>query len=449
MHRRENVENDEIYDEISLKELIEILLKNKTLIITITLIVTLLAGIFSFLIVEPTYEADVVLMPYNVGQTNKVDLSSDNIENVLNQLTVYPSLTLETYKEQIKSDVVLIKTIESLGLEEELTYEGLRNKVSINANKDSNNITLTITDTNPEKAALIANTLKDIYIEFVGQMKQNQLDQSIEFLDSQVDIEKENLNSALRVLEGFLIENTSSEEIGQELDIKRNSRNTLTVDREDLVNNYEQEKIEYGMSLNLVNRKIEITEELLDGEVSTVTLNKDIYSDLALYEYFKSIGIDTENINISVEEKNEVYYELKNSLNGLIIEREIFKQELLNLDDRYDKQIIFYDASIEELKNSVEELNIKLSKVESEENLLMIQVEHTNSTYEALLNKREAIRITEASKISENSILVVSEAFEPINPVSPNKMLNIAIGFVLGLMMSVFIAFFRHYWKNN
>ncbi|MCK5763021.1 MAG: hypothetical protein KAH05_02780 [Clostridiales bacterium] len=443
------MENDEIYDEISLKELIEILLKNKTLIITITLIVTLLAGIFSFLIVEPTYEADVVLMPYNVGQTNKVDLSSDNIENVLNQLTVYPSLTLETYKEQIKSDVVLIKTIESLGLEEELTYEGLRNKVSINANKDSNNITLTITDTNPEKAALIANTLKDIYIEFVGQMKQNQLDQSIEFLDSQVDIEKENLNSALRVLEGFLIENTSSEEIGQELDIKRNSRNTLTVDREDLVNNYEQEKIEYGMSLNLVNRKIEITEELLDGEVSTVTLNKDIYSDLALYEYFKSIGIDTENINISVEEKNEVYYELKNSLNGLIIEREIFKQELLNLDDRYDKQIIFYDASIEELKNSVEELNIKLSKVESEENLLMIQVEHTNSTYEALLNKREAIRITEASKISENSILVVSEAFEPINPVSPNKMLNIAIGFVLGLMMSVFIAFFRHYWKNN
>ncbi len=443
------MENNEIYDEISLKELIEILLKNKTLIITITLIVTLLAGIFSFLIVEPTYEADVVLMPYNVGQTNKVDLSSDNIENVLNQLTVYPSLTLETYKEQIKSDVVLIKTIESLGLEEELSYEGLRNKVSINANKDSNNITLTITDTNPEKAALIANTLKDVYIEFVGQMKQNQLDQSIEFLDSQVDIEKKNLNSALRVLEGFLIENTSSEELGQELDIKRNSRNRLITEREDLVSNYGQEKIEYELSLNLVNKKIEITEELLNSEVSIVTLHKDIYSDLALYEYFKSLGIDTENVNISVEEKNEVYYELKNSLNGLIVERETLKQKLLNLDDRYDKQIVFYDASIDELKDSVEELNIKFSKVESEENLLITQVEHTKSTYEALLNKREAIRITEASKISENSILVVSEAFEPINPVSPNKMLNIAIGFVLGLMMSVFIAFFRHYWKNN
>ncbi len=280
-------------------------------------------------------------------------------------------------------------------------------------------------------------------------MKQNQLDQSIEFLDSQVDIEKKNLNSALRVLEGFLIENTSSEELGQELDIKRNSRNRLITERENLVSNYGQEKIEYELSLNLVNKKIEITEELLNSEVSIVTLNKDIYSDLALYEYFKSLGIDTENVNISVEEKNEVYYELKNSLNGLIIEREIIKQKLLNLDDRYDKQIVFYDVSIEELKDSVEELNIKLSKVESEENLLMTQVEHTKSTYEALLNKREAIRITEASKISENSILVVSEAFEPIKPVSPNKMLNLAIGFVLGLMMSVFIAFFRHYWKNN
>ncbi len=443
------MENHEIYDEISLKELIEILLKNKTLIITITLIVTLLAGIFSFLIVEPTYEANVVLMPYNVGQTNKVDLGSDNIENVLNQLTVYPSLTLQTYKEQIKSDVVLIKTIESLGLEEELSYEGLKSKVAINANKDSNNITLTVTDTDPKKAALIANTLKDVYIEFVGQMKQNQLDQSIVFLDSQVEIEKENLSDALGVLEGFLIENTSSEEIGQELHIKRNSRNKLIVDREDLVNNYEQEKIEYEMSLNLANKKIEVTEELLNGEKSTVTLDKDIYSDLALYEYFKSMGIDTENINISVEEKNEVYYELKNSLNGLIIERETLKQKLLNLDDGYNKQIVFYDASIEDLKDSVEELNITMSKIESEENLLMTQVEHANSTYEALLNKREAIRITEASKISENSILVVSEAFEPIRPVSPNKTLNLAIGFVLGLMMSVFIAFFRHYWKNN
>ncbi|MEA3423022.1 MAG: Wzz/FepE/Etk N-terminal domain-containing protein [Bacillota bacterium] len=443
------MEKEEIYDEISLKELIEILLKNKILIIAITLIVTLLAGIFSFLIVEPTYEADVVLMPYNVGQTSKVDLSSDNIENILNKLTVYPSLTLETYKEQIRSDAVLIKTIESLGLGEELSYEGLRSKVSINANKDSNNITLTVTDTDPEKAVLIANALKDVYIEFVAKMKQNQLDQSIVFLDSKVDIEKENLSSALRELESFLIENTSSEEIGQELFIKRNSRNKLITDREDLINDYEQEKIEYQLNLNLVDKKIEVTEELLNSETSTVTLNKDIYSDLALYEYFKSLGIDTENVNISVEEKNEVYYELKNSLNGLIVERETVKQKLLNLDDRYDKQMVYYDASIGDLKDSVEELNIKMSKIESEENLLMTQVEHSNSTYEALLNKRETIRITEASKISENSILVVSEAYKPIKPVSPNKMLNLAIGFVLGLMVSVFIAFFRHYWKNN
>ena len=36
-----------------------------------------------------------------------------------------------------------------------------------------------------------------------------------------------------------------------------------------------------------------------------------------------------------------------------------------------------------------------------------------------------------------------------MNPVAPNKKMNIAIAAVLGLMLGVFIAFFIEYWKSS
>ena len=117
--------------------------------------------------------------------------------------------------------------------------------------------------------------------------------------------------------------------------------------------------------------------------------------------------------------------------------------------EKYEIELEYYNTNIEELINGIEDLNIRLSRIESEEKLLQSHVDHADSTYNALLNKIEATRIAEASKIAENSIVVISDAFEPTIPTGPNNMLNVAIGIVLGGMISVFFVFFRSYWKNN
>lgn len=443
------MENQEYTDEISLKELLEVLLKNKFVILLVALTITLISAIYTFIFIEPMYEASLVMMPYSVDTSNQMAGTGDNIEDVLNQLTAYPTLTLETYKEQMTSDAVMIKTIEMLGVSDSFTYESLKNKITIETNKDSNNIVLKVKDKDSDNAALIANTIKDVFIDFVTQLNQKQLDQSIEFLNTQVAIEKVNLDNALGLLEGFLKENSSSEELRQELSIKRASRNVLIGEKEALLSNYEQKNIDYGLQVKLIDKKIEITENLLENEKPTVTLLKDIYSDLSLYDYFKSLGINVENVNIEVQEVNEIYYTLKSSLNQLYVDKVAAVQEQLNLQEQYRKQLDFYNTNIDVLTSDVEILNINLSKNESQENLLISQVDHAKSTYEALLNKKEAVRITEAAKLSENSLMVISQAYAPSQPISPNKMLNLAIGLVLGLMLGVFSAFFRHYWKNN
>ncbi|MBK5263492.1 MAG: hypothetical protein JJE17_13155 [Peptostreptococcaceae bacterium] len=46
-------------------------------------------------------------------------------------------------------------------------------------------------------------------------------------------------------------------------------------------------------------------------------------------------------------------------------------------------------------------------------------------------------------------VQIVSEATPSDEPIGPNKLLNVAIAGVLGLMLSAFFIFFRHYWKNT
>ena len=51
--------------------------------------------------------------------------------------------------------------------------------------------------------------------------------------------------------------------------------------------------------------------------------------------------------------------------------------------------------------------------------------------------------------IPNGNIQIIQKAEEPKNPVAPNKMMNIAIGFLLGLMISIGIAFLQEYLDNT
>ena len=84
--------------EISLRELIEVLLKHKKLIAIITGVTFALSLIISF-ITPPVYEARTTLLVNPIGsqQKNKEITSS---ADVLDTISQYPEMSVETYKEQ-------------------------------------------------------------------------------------------------------------------------------------------------------------------------------------------------------------------------------------------------------------------------------------------------------------------------------------------------------------
>jgi Chain length determinant protein. len=76
-------------EEISLRELLEIIWKGRKLIVSITIISVLIAGILSFFVIKPTYEASTTLSVSDVtpqtgffGSNTTVVLPNQNTNDV-------------------------------------------------------------------------------------------------------------------------------------------------------------------------------------------------------------------------------------------------------------------------------------------------------------------------------------------------------------------------------
>lgn len=140
--------------ELDLKELIQIIQKRLWFIVFATVLAVGAGGIVSFFILEPVYKASTTIM---VGKP------SDYIEG--NQLQVQ-DLNLNqrlarTYGEVVKSRKVSEDVISQLKLD--FTPQQLKDKTSVDLVKDTEFITISVTDTDPKQAAVIANKMAEVF----------------------------------------------------------------------------------------------------------------------------------------------------------------------------------------------------------------------------------------------------------------------------------------------
>jgi capsular exopolysaccharide synthesis family protein len=96
---------------------------------------------------------------------------------------------------------------------------------------------------------------------------------------------------------------------------------------------------------------------------------------------------------------------------------------------------------------SVYELRMqKLPAQESQLARLMRQKDVYEKIFTLLLDKREEMRIAEVSKLQD--IIIVDPPQKPLKPISPNKMMNMVVGLVLGGFLGLVLIFVIEL-KNN
>lgn len=387
-------------EEIELRELIEILIKRKKTIAIITLISVAMATIFSFVVLKPTYEARMVLMASELANENQNGMEVAKIDEMLNLMSQYPTMNLETYRQQIKSPEVISKTIEELGLEDEYTVEGLAQKIDLEIIKDTQLITIKKTSGDPEKAALIVNTLGKNFINFVTEQAKDRAAKTFEYVEAQMEVEKSQYEEALLEFKELLSQPRGAQELNLELE---SSFTQIT---------------EYKSTLNDLEVK-------KDGLIKAIEKGTSYSNNRGSVVARPNLG---ESFNISFDDSNKV--------SAIDLAETEGRIESLN------KQIV-------DLQNHIEELQVEYQDKQYKEDVVKQKVDINKKTYESFVSKYEELRVAETAKVGELSINVISSAFPPTRPVGPRKALNVAISLVLGLMVGVFVAFFAEYWESG
>ncbi|MGE7914315.1 Wzz/FepE/Etk N-terminal domain-containing protein [Lysinibacillus sp. RS5] len=80
---------------------------------------------------------------------------------------------------------------------------------------------------------------------------------------------------------------------------------------------------------------------------------------------------------------------------------------------------------------------------------MQAQIQTKSEEYQKTLANYQSVKTGLDSFKPDPFIRVIVEPTLEEVPSSPNKLLNLAISFVIGMMLGLCIVFFRHYWKNS
>lgn len=117
------------------------------------------AYIITIYVIEPEYSAETNLLVSRATETNQA-IELGEIETNIQMIN--------TYRDIIQDPVVLDKVQEELG--DRFSEEELRDKMEIIIQSDSQIFGIRVMDTNPQRAALIADTIAAVFKDNVGSV---------------------------------------------------------------------------------------------------------------------------------------------------------------------------------------------------------------------------------------------------------------------------------------
>lgn len=141
--------------EISLTDIFAIIKEKLWLIILITVSAGLIAGLVSFFVIKPTYQAKTSII---VGKPQ----STTNVTSQLNDAMLYQNL-VKTYSEIAKSDLVAQGALENL--KSNLTLSQIKGSITVTPQEDTQILIISAKSKDPQEVFNVINAISTSFIE--------------------------------------------------------------------------------------------------------------------------------------------------------------------------------------------------------------------------------------------------------------------------------------------
>lgn len=166
-------------EELDLLELIHIVLNRKWIWITTSVIAVAIAVVFTLYGVTPVYKSETTLM---VNSSKSSGISELAASFDIGSVNLSQKLVV-TYSEIVKSRIVLEQVVDNLNLE--MSYGGLLSSITSSPVGSTEILKISVSDVEPERAALIANEISSVFIKEVMRiLKVN----NVEIIDKAIPI---------------------------------------------------------------------------------------------------------------------------------------------------------------------------------------------------------------------------------------------------------------------
>lgn len=418
-------------EEMGLRDFIRIIGKGKWLIAIVTVVCLVLGSLYTVFMIDESYQAEAVL---GISPVNYTDGGNNigSVAGIIEYLSLDPGMAMASYLEQITVAPVLHDAADILKDEYGLNYSigGLKKRISIAAPKNTNLIYVRATDMDGDKAVMIANAVTESYIEYVSNVLDGYVQESLDFIKSQLELEKENVSSVVDEMTEFLSGSGSAEEIKNELAA------TLAA-----LSSYKSQTMAIEISIPLAEAGLNAAEARLSELPQYFTVLKAVGDDKVLSEVLMENGSgdfsDIADIVMVEQVVNEAYIVLMEKISN-------YKTSIGENREKLD----ILNSKMTDLQSIVDNLQSILPVKEDEYKMLsekLIIAEQTRSLYQ---NSLKIAETKMAANIGDKSVRLVARAEYAVAD-SPGKAIIIIGAGLAGLLLGIFGAFIMNALKEE
>lgn len=441
----DNINNND--NTIDLRKLFSIIGEQKKVIIPIIVICTVLAIIVAF-VLPKSYQSNTLV---RIKSFNNSAMSSMVAMTAGFGIDVggLSSASPENYIELMKSREVLEPIMEQVDMPEEdkekLTTENFIKKyLEITNTKKTDLINITAYGKTPEEAQMISQSVADNFLTLMTKLNKEGNSSTINFLNDRMAIAKEEMETAENKLQAYqqekgiyspddqakaLIDRLSAYDTNiAQLEAQEQANSAKLQDVTGQLEQQNSSLLEYNISDNdaimnlrtaIVNKQVELVglEQRYTEEHPDVIQAKQELAELKR-------SLDRE-IQSAVNSKSATLTPVQGNLLMEKVQTETAKAVT--------------SASLDALKSKQQEAegNISTLSADSVEYMRLLRDKNiTSEVYTNLVKAYENTRIQEAQESMDIQIIDAANLPREDMPAKPNKKIIVAIGFVLGIMIS-------------
>ncbi|MBP7783537.1 MAG: hypothetical protein KA040_00405 [Aliarcobacter sp.] len=424
-------ENDTyLEEEIDLRELFKIIWDRKVFIIVFTLVVTIIAGLYTYLKI-PIFEVKSYV---ELGYINKEKIEDiDSLEQKLKVIFSVEDMKFE--KDSFEKGIVTsIKQVKAVKNFLEIKTEALSNEAATAKNKE---VLKFIQELSSEKIKeheiLFENTILNTQreIDFINNIEMKNISSQIEILKEQ---EIKSIDREIEIIKNQNIKNIDRQinllKIQEIPALKTNINfltNSKTKSLEEKINYYSKSLQIYISELDKLNKSIEKVDTTSSMIASVQMLN---YQNLITnaQNQIKDLELQIEII------RNETIPKLKYNLENITT---------IQIKDLQDKKENITTIQIKDLENK--KANVSNEIIRKLEDKINIELQ----TKISQLNEKVDIQKLQNSEQNITNTKLVGEYIIRDYPIKPKKLLIIVVAFVTGFILSIFLVFFLQFIRKD